>query len=312
MKSTDLRCCAANPIAQRIKVYASRFDFCAPSISALLNSPCRNWKLIWCSMFRILYFKISKHMQNIIWYIRNIISCFKSNIKKLRTLPGIVLSLAFLFYFILTVISFLHKHHLSNCDFLNLYCLNKEQLITYGVGLIGALIIYFQLISIQEQYKIQTLIDYSKQWNTDQMRKNRKNAMKILVHKNVHGKNVNLDCLEQVLELLEDFSTLVYKGVIDKKLVWDSSLGWYASRYFYFSEQNNSIREIRRKWCIRSEEDDTYYENLQTLYDNYLDYEVKEVKIEDGKLNKKEKRKYLEKTYLERKDEFIEAENGLE
>ena len=36
--STDLRCCTANPIAQRIKIYASRCVSCTPSISALLNS----------------------------------------------------------------------------------------------------------------------------------------------------------------------------------------------------------------------------------------------------------------------------------
>jgi len=255
-------------------------------------------------------------MQNIRRYIRDIISCIissiGSNFKKLYTLPGIVLFVVFSFYVILLVISFFHKYHLLNCDLINIYYLNKEQLITYGVGLIGALIIYFQLVAIQEQYKIQTLIDYSKQWNTDQMRKNRKNAMKILVHKNVYGENVNLDYLEQVLELLEDFSTLVYKGVIDKKLVWDSSLGWYASRYYFFSYKNQSINAIRGKWCIESEKDDTYYENLQTLYKNYLDYEVKEVEIKGRKLNKKEKREYLEKIYLERKNEFIEAENGLE
>ena len=37
LKSTDLRCCAANPVAQRIKLYASRRASCAPRISALLN-----------------------------------------------------------------------------------------------------------------------------------------------------------------------------------------------------------------------------------------------------------------------------------
>ncbi len=38
LQSTDLRCCAANPIAQRMKLYVSRYDSCAPSTSALLNS----------------------------------------------------------------------------------------------------------------------------------------------------------------------------------------------------------------------------------------------------------------------------------
>jgi hypothetical protein len=39
LKSIDLRCCAANPAAQRMVIYASRRDSRAPSISALLNSP---------------------------------------------------------------------------------------------------------------------------------------------------------------------------------------------------------------------------------------------------------------------------------
>jgi hypothetical protein len=39
LKSTDLRCCAANSAAQHMKLYASQQSSCVPSISVLLNSP---------------------------------------------------------------------------------------------------------------------------------------------------------------------------------------------------------------------------------------------------------------------------------
>jgi ABC-type dipeptide/oligopeptide/nickel transport system permease subunit len=85
---------------------------------------------------------------------------FKRFIKILLTLPGIILSTATVFYFILIYQSFSHCHW-DNA--ISLIYLNKEQLITYGIGLIAASVVFFQIISIQEQFRLQTLIEYSKQ-----------------------------------------------------------------------------------------------------------------------------------------------------
>ena len=116
--------------------------------------------------------------------------------------------------------------------------------------------------------------------------------------------------IRTVLELLEDFSSLANNKVIDQKLVWKSSLGWYASRYFYYSRENRSIAAIRSKWCSESQKDDTYYEELESLYKHYLDNEVDNViKCEPG--SKDEKRKKIERAYYDTKDKFIQAEFGF-
>jgi len=172
--------------------------------------------------------------------------------------------------------------------------LNKGQLVTYGMGLLAVIVVYSQLISLRDQLELQTLMEYSKQWSSLEMKAKRRTAMNILKFKSV-PQDVNIDQLEQVLELLEDFSALANKKVIGQKLVWASSLGWYASRYFYYSRENGSIDAIRRKWSSNSKRDDTYYEELTLLYEKYLKHEVK----------------YVMKDKSVSKDKFIQAENGL-
>jgi hypothetical protein len=187
--------------------------------------------------------------------------------------------------------------------------LNKGQLVTYGMGLLAVIVVYSQLISLRDQLQLQALMEYSKQWNSKEMKETRKTAMNILKLKSV-SQDVNIDPLEQVLELLEDFSSLANNKVIDQKLVWKSSLGWYACRYFYYSRENKSIKAIRCKWCSESQKDDTYYEELESLYKQYLDNEVGNVmKLEPG--SKDEKRGKIEQAYYDTKDKFVQAELGF-
>ena len=239
--------------------------------------------------------------------------CF---IKKLWSVKSILV-IAVIFFIISFVCSFLHHF---NCwantppflcwkSITFLLYLNKEQLITYGMGLLAVIVVYSQLISLRDQLQLQALMEYSKQWNSQEMKETRRTAMNILKLKSV-PQDVNIDPLEQVLELLEDFSSLANNKVIDQKLVWKSSLGWYASRYFYYSRENRSIAAIRSKWCSESQKDDTYYEELESLYKQYLDNEVDNViKCEPG--SKDEKRKKIERAYYDTKDKFIQAEFGF-
>jgi len=187
---------------------------------------------------------------------------------------------------------------------------NKGQLVTYGMGLLAVIVVYSQLISLRGQLELQTLMEYSKQWSSLEMKAKRRTAMNILQFKSV-PQDVNIDQLEQVLELLEDFSALANKKVIGQKLVWASSLGWYASRYFYYSRENGSIDAIRRKWGPNLKKgDDTYYEELTILYEKYLKHEVKNV-MKDKSDSIDKKRKKIEQAYCNTKDKFIQAENGL-
>jgi hypothetical protein len=146
------------------------------------------------------------------------------------------------------------------------------------------------------------------------MKDKRKTAMNILKLESLH-RDVNIDPLEQVLELLEDFSSLANNKVIDQELVWKSSLGWYASRYFYYSRESGSIEMIRSKWCLKlqnskPQKDDTYYEELESLYDKYLDNEVNNV-MKDKTDTCFGKRKKIVRAYRDTKDKFIQAEFGF-
>jgi hypothetical protein len=187
--------------------------------------------------------------------------------------------------------------------------LNKGQLVTYGVGLLAAIIVYSQIMSLKQQLQVQTLADYSKQWNSSEMIAKRRIAINILKFKYV-PQDVNIDPLEQVLELLEDFSTFANYKVIDQELVWKSSLGWYASRYFCYSDENGSIKAIREKWGLQDKPDKTYYEELESLCTQYLDNEVDSV-MKDESDSKEEKRRKLKQAYHNAKNKFIQAESGF-
>jgi hypothetical protein len=126
----------------------------------------------------------------------------------------------------------------------------------------------------------------------------------------------SLDNLEQVLELLEDFSTLAVDEVLREELVWESSLGWYASRYYHYSSSscfgNKSIDAVKEKWGICGEPDPTYYKNLQKLYERYLKNEVENV----NKARKLQGVKVLtirdiESAYDSHRQKFIDAEKNV-
>ena len=228
------------------------------------------------------------------------------------------LVIAIIFFIISFVCSFLHHFNCwANtppflCGKSILFCLylNKGQLITYGLALLAAIIIYSQIMSLQQQLQVQTLLDYSKQWSSSTMITSRQSAMNVLKYDDVTDKEVDLDQLEKVLELLEDFSIWVNYKVIDQKSVWKSSLGWYASRYFFYSEENGSIKAIRKKWGLSGKQDKTYYEELEELYKQYLDDEVDNVMKREQE-SKDEKRKKIIQAYHDTKDKFIQAEFGF-
>ena len=225
---------------------------------------------------------------------------FKKLFKKLfRTIPGIILLIAGIIYLILIIGSLYHYGFCKNITpFLHL---NKGQLVTYGVGFLAAIIVFFQIVSLQEQLQVQTLVEYSRQWSSSEMVDKRKSAMNVLKFDDVTGIEVELEKLEQVLELLEDFSGLADDGVLDEDLVWESSLGWYASRYFFYSNRNKSIEAVRKKWGLTDEPDMTYYKKLETLYKRYLNNEAANRKIDIVR---------IECGYVADKGKFIHGENA--
>jgi len=100
---------------------------------------------------------------------------------------------------------------------------------------------------------------------------------------------------------MEDFSTLADAGVLDHKLVWESTFGWHASRYYYYGKNNNSIDAIRDKWGLPNKPDITYYKMLERLYNQYKDNEQKERDLASDE---------IELGYRINKKMFIHSENA--
>ena len=224
-----------------------------------------------------------------------------------KNCPLIILWFAIVSYIVLIVLDYCSS---SNTNLLLLLHLNKGLVVTYGVGLLAAIIVYTQIRTLQRQLQVNTLMDYSKQWNSTEMRARRKAAVEIIAADKVILETSNLDLLEQVLEPLEDFSTLAADGVLSKDLIWHSSLGWYASRYFIYSFANGSIDAIRAKWGLApNEPDDTYYEQLQWLYNQYLEQEAQRRSLKGAK-RRKITTKDVEKGYLSDKEKFIFSEDA--
>jgi hypothetical protein len=213
------------------------------------------------------------------------------------------------FSLILIVISLLYQIPLFNnkLHFLNI---NKIEYITWGVGLLTAIVIFYQLLLLKKQMAGQTFMDFTKQWNAPDMVLKRKKAMEVLKLDDVENKMVNLDDLESVLELLEDFSTFKKHGVLDQELVWDSAIGWYAIRYFHYSYQNKSIDKIRTRWCEPPRNDKTYYQNLEEFYKAYLKNEVSHRKEAErkGAGYKKVSEEDIKEDYNFTKQDFIRSE----
>lgn len=219
--------------------------------------------------------------------------------KGLLTPVGIILIIGTIVFAVLFLGSLAHHYYINIPFFLYL---DKGQLVTYVIALLAAIVVYSQIVSLREQLQVQTLMEYSKQWNSSEMVARRKAAMTVLKRDSVTKEDEDLDKLEQVLELLEDFSTLAEKGVLDEELVWESSVGWYASRYWYYSNLNGSIKAIQKKWGIDDAPDYTYYKKLESLYDGYLKNEEKNRGIE---------RKRIKDGYGADRERFIQSEEEI-
>ncbi|MGA2937141.1 MAG: SET domain-containing protein-lysine N-methyltransferase [Syntrophobacteraceae bacterium] len=240
-------------------------------------------------------------------YIKNRYLAITKYIKK--QYPAIVLLIALTICITLIVCSLYHYLYPSPNWFLVLIHLSNGQILTYGIGLLAAFIVFTQIRTLQKQLQVNALMDYSKQWNSAEMRSRRKAAMDIIAADKLSLETRNLDLLEQVLEPLEDFSTLAADGVLSKDLIWHSSLGWYASRYFIYSFDNGTIDAIRSKWAIApNEPDDSYYEQLQCLYNQYLKKETKRRNSKYAKICKITTND-VEKGYLSDKEKFIFSED---
>jgi hypothetical protein len=134
----------------------------------------------------------------------------------------------------------------------------------------SALFIRIQARLLREQNQLQALIQLASTWNSEIMRLRRARWAEDERRIHIAEEGRNLDALEPVLEFLEEFAGLLGTRVLDDRLVWDSTIGWHAARYYLYNQDNGNLARLRDKW-----QDATLYQNLSLLWQRYVEVEAK-------------------------------------
>jgi len=133
---------------------------------------------------------------------------------------------------------------------------------TLLIGLITADVIWWQGFLIKRQLAFSTFIEFDKEWNSPEV---------LEIRKQVREPNGSWDVsnLEGVLEFFEKLASFKIAGVVDFELIYNSTLGWYASRYWLFAREGDQIRRLREEiWK------DFVYGDLEEFYKEFLNREV--------------------------------------
>ncbi len=150
-----------------------------------------------------------------------------------------------------------------------------------------ALIILIQAHLLRVQSQVSALIELQREWESQRMRDLRTRWAK---------DSKQMDGLEPILEFLEEFAGLRRRRVMSNKLIWDTTLGWHAARYYFYNK--DTIEEIRDRWG----KDKTIFQNLEkVLWPAYLKKEKLERPLAQ-----------IEQEMEETKCLFIEAEEACD
>jgi hypothetical protein len=133
---------------------------------------------------------------------------------------------------------------------------------TLLVGLIAADVIVWQGYLIKQQIAFSTYLDLDKEWNSKEMIEARQSVHEPDTDKWDHSR------LEAILEFFEKLASM-YRLSGDMAFIYESTLGWYAARYFLFAREHGQIRYLRDLW-----KDQLLYVDQQDLYSFYLISEV--------------------------------------
>lgn len=163
--------------------------------------------------------------------------------------------------------------------------------------LAAAWFIWKQAKLLRTQNQLQTLTQLYAAWDSARIRTLRSRwAEDELRSSRLAEDDRDLDSLELILEFLEEFAGLRVRGVLDDRLVWDTTIGWHAVRYFFYNDANGNIGRLRAKWLDR-----TLYQNLGVLWDTY-----RRVETNERGINEQELIKQVEET----KPKFLAAEHN--
>jgi hypothetical protein len=132
---------------------------------------------------------------------------------------------------------------------------------TLLVGLIAADVVVWQGYVIKRQLAFSTYLDLDKEWNSKAMMEARQTVHAPGTDDWDHSR------LEAVLEFFEKLASL-FKLAGDMPLIYESTLGWYAVRYFLLAREHGQIEYLQNLWK------DNLYQDLKDLYAFYLRAEV--------------------------------------
>jgi hypothetical protein len=130
------------------------------------------------------------------------------------------------------------------------------------VGVVAAVVVVWQGYLIKQQIAFSTYLDLDKEWNSAEM---------IEARQTVHepgSDDWDHSRLEGILEFFEKLASM-YKLSGDMPFIYQSTLGWYAARYFLFAREHGQIQHLRQLWK------DKLYKDLEDLYTFYVRNEMK-------------------------------------
>lgn len=146
----------------------------------------------------------------------------------------------------------------------SIYRRSWEAATTYAtlfVGLIAADVVVWQGYLIKRQLAFSTYLDLDKEWNSNEMIEARQTVHEPGSEEWDHSR------LEGILEFFEKLASMfALSGELP--FVYQSTLGWYAARYFLFAREHGQIKYICDLW------QDHLYQDLEHLYAFYLRSEV--------------------------------------
>lgn len=150
------------------------------------------------------------------------------------------------------------------------------------VGTVAAAwFIWSQANLLRTQNQLQALFQLNATWDSARMRSLRSRWAEDELRTRLTDDDRDLNSLELILEFLEEFAGLKVRKVLDDDLVWDTTIGWHAARYFLYNKSNGNIGRLRTKWI-----DGTLYQNLDELWLAYVRVEVAQRNINEQELIK--------------------------
>ena len=137
---------------------------------------------------------------------------------------------------------------------------------TLIAGLVAADVVVWQGYLIKRQLAFSTYLDLDKEWNSEEM---------IALRQKVHAPGAeewDHSRLEGILEFFEKLA-LMFRISGNLAFIYQSTLGWYASRFFLYAREHGQIQFLRDLW------EDDVYTDLEYFYDFYLRNEVGNSKV---------------------------------